>query len=109
MARQQEYAERNSTERDNTLTCSLKMPGEHVWKGCRGSLEEQNLLDPWSACHSAGVSSAARECRSRRQLENRATGAQPCDRASPKCPTELWADNSSHRPPFHVGKAASVG
>lgn len=49
MVCQQEYAERNSSERDNTPMCSLQMPAEPVGKGSLGFLGEQQWLDPSSA------------------------------------------------------------
>lgn len=61
MACQQEYAERNSTERDNALACSLQMPGEQVLEGCWGLLKEQKLLDP-SSCWLAGILLATHMC-----------------------------------------------
>lgn len=64
MACQQEYAERNLTERDSAPMCSLQMPGEQVWKCCLGLLKEQKLLDPSSACWSARISLATHVCRS---------------------------------------------
>ncbi|KAM6116411.1 BRCA1-A complex subunit RAP80 isoform 2-T3 [Pterocles gutturalis] len=111
VACQQEYAERSLTERDNTLTCSLQMPGEQVWKGCVGSQKEQKLLDPLSTCWSAGISLATHMCRS--WPVPAATGEQHhwCSALVEifiQSPTELHAAVLTRRQREARSKAASV-
>lgn len=82
---------RNSAERGNSPPCSPRVPGEQLWRGCLGVLEE--LLDHLLRAAQASTSLAASVCPS--STFPAATGEQS---SSPRDLTELrrprWGQRS---------------
>lgn len=83
---------RNSAERGSSPPCSPRVPGEQLWRGCSGVLEE--LLDHLLRAAQASTLLAASACRS--STFPAATGEQS---SSPRDLTELcrprWGQSSA--------------